>query len=438
MAKPACGQCVGRGLKCDGYQRQTTFINTTAGPVQKHPASVPEVPSSLAKSAYEEKYFGVFYEAYLPQSRQLPLHIMAYTGGGWTNALPQLSRTSPTVRKMLLAFGLTTAGYLWNKVDERKEGLKYYTSSLRGMAAAVAVPNSAADPIMLCLVARMYSLYEVIFGHDEQDEVSQARSWRKHIHGELALVTTQPPETYTSGYPHLFFVDGRYHLTTGAIVARKKTVLSSPEWKSIPWRSIPKTPKDILLDIFVEMPALLQDIDEMRANPFSHPTLQHELVHRCWHYESELSAWRTQAGIADPTYHLDVELAPPPALDLIAASHILCVYWSMCIIIYSTLHSLSEDETLLPKRANPRIYCRRIAEALSVLLHPQSGVYGMHLANFPAAVALVYLNGVEGGGAMSEEREIIVRVFEGSVTGKATGRFIESTQRAEPRPSGLI
>ncbi|KAK0732018.1 hypothetical protein B0H67DRAFT_92482 [Lasiosphaeris hirsuta] len=438
MAKPACGQCVDRGLKCDGYQRQAIFINTTARPVapQTRLVPAPEGSGSLARSAYEEKYFGAFFEAYLPQSRQLPLRIMSYTGGGWTNALPQLSRASPTVRNMLLAFGLTTAGHVCNRAEERREGLRYYTGSLRDMSAAVAAPNRVSDPMALCLVARLYSLYEVIFGHDEQDELSQARSWRKHIHGELALVTAQPPEAYTSGYPHLFFVDGRYHLTTGAIVARKKTALSSPEWKTIPWRCIPKTPKDLLLDTFVEMPGLLQDVDEMRADPPGHPTLRHELVRRCWRYESELSAWRARAGIADPAYRLELGVGSPPALDLVAASHILCVYWSMCIIVYSTLHSLSADKTTLPERANPRVYCRRIAEAVPVLLHPRSGAYGMHLANFPAAIALVYLNAADGGGVASEERGIILRAFERSVAGKTAGHFIASAQRAQPRPGG--
>jgi len=53
-----------------------------------------------------------------------------------------------------------------------------------------------------------------MYGHDDQNQPAQARNWQKHIHGELALVTSQPPGTYISGYPHQFYVDGRFHLVS--------------------------------------------------------------------------------------------------------------------------------------------------------------------------------------------------------------------------------
>lgn len=51
----------------------------------------------------------------------------------------------------------------------------------------------------------------MIHGYDEQNKWAQSCSWRNHIRGELALVTSQPPEAYILGYPHQFFVDGRFH-----------------------------------------------------------------------------------------------------------------------------------------------------------------------------------------------------------------------------------
>jgi len=180
---------VSKGLKCDGYERQTTFIHASSDgpppkkrqyrrhPRQEHEPSqetrvvhkssrVPLAPRPvndrcLAPSAYEETYFGVFWNAYLPGGRPITTQAMRYTGGGWTNILPQAARRWPSVRKILLAFGLATAGQVWDKRREAEEGLRYYVDSLRQMSGAIADPARGLNQGALCLVARLYSLYEV-------------------------------------------------------------------------------------------------------------------------------------------------------------------------------------------------------------------------------------------------------------------------------------
>ncbi|KEF51577.1 uncharacterized protein A1O9_12494 [Exophiala aquamarina CBS 119918] len=75
MKRPAHGQCQKFGLKCDGYERETVFINITAEPSSaddKHPleqASPQDLvlPDALTWSAFEEKYLGIFWGLYLPQ-----------------------------------------------------------------------------------------------------------------------------------------------------------------------------------------------------------------------------------------------------------------------------------------------------------------------------------------------------------------------------------
>lgn len=58
----------------------------------------------------------------------------------------------------------------------------------------------------------------MLFGQDMFDDSTQARNWRQHIFGELALVTSRSPEAYASGFLHQFFVDGRL------ILVRKSAV----------------------------------------------------------------------------------------------------------------------------------------------------------------------------------------------------------------------
>ncbi len=214
--------------------------------------------------------------------------------------------------------------------------------------------------------------------------------------------------------------------TTGAIHMRKRTILSEPRWKTIPWRDIPKTPKDLLIDILVEMPTLLEDLDLMKEckDQESWKVSQYKLSQRCWDFERKLLKWQVDVGVTDPTYSLDVDHTPF-SLDLVAASHIMCLYWSICIIVYGTLHIISDSHVNLSGHTDPRWYCRRIAEAVSVLLHPLSGVYGVHLTSFPVAQVLRYLNAADGP-IVSKEKNMILDVFRRSGHGKTVDIFVAS------------
>jgi hypothetical protein len=147
--------------------------------------------------------------------------------------------------------------------------------------------------------------------------------------------------------------------------------------------------------------------------------------------------WREGAGLADPEQPANAGPSPSPALNLIATAHILCLYWSIFIIIYSTLRAASPEQTAaLPAHTNPRLYCRRIAEVVSILLHPDAGAYGVHLANFPTAIALLCLNATtRDGDAEPEEKRMILETLGRSSNGRTAGRFVTSTQKQDWRPN---
>ncbi|KEF51576.1 uncharacterized protein A1O9_12493 [Exophiala aquamarina CBS 119918] len=71
---------------------------------------------------------------------------------------------------------------------------------------------------------------------------------------------------------------------------------------------IPKTPKDILIKIFVEIPTLLEGLDMTKESQEieSREILRRDLGQRSYAHEREVFKWRTRVGIADPTYMLEV------------------------------------------------------------------------------------------------------------------------------------
>ena len=144
-------------------------MNATSGRAEKYrlkrPASKAIVPpganaGDLARAALEERYLGAFWHLYLPEAREFQPRAMPYTNGGWTVALPKLYEASPRIRKIMLAVCLATAGQRTGREQDKEEGLKYYTSSLEGMAAALR-DGGKVDHATLLITARLFSLYEV-------------------------------------------------------------------------------------------------------------------------------------------------------------------------------------------------------------------------------------------------------------------------------------
>ncbi|KAK0643166.1 hypothetical protein B0T16DRAFT_178375 [Cercophora newfieldiana] len=79
--------------------------------------------------------------------------------------------------------------------------------------------------------------------------------------GELALITAKHPAAFAEGPSHEMFVESRFSCTIAATLSHRGTILRRPEWKTIPWSNKTKGPKDFLVDIFVELPYLLERFD---------------------------------------------------------------------------------------------------------------------------------------------------------------------------------
>ncbi|KAL4786083.1 hypothetical protein BJX76DRAFT_355495 [Aspergillus varians] len=54
---------------------------------------------------------------------------------------------------------------------------------------------------------------------------------------------------------HQLFVDDRVTTISSALVTSIRSILNEPNWRTIPWKAIPKDPKDLLSDIFAQFPS---------------------------------------------------------------------------------------------------------------------------------------------------------------------------------------
>ncbi|RNJ54870.1 hypothetical protein D7B24_009335 [Verticillium nonalfalfae] len=362
--RPVCGQCLKSRVECTGYERQRVFINAS-GPVAGQALSVSRASPpvydvslhpDLARSAYEVKYLDLFWRAYLPSGKAFTPYASGYSIGGWTAVSRDLFHTDSALRKALLAMCLGTLGREGGEPWMVREGLRSYTQALGEMTIGLRSPEKRSSDAFL-VASRLMGLYEL-------------------------------------------FVDSRMHLIIIAIKLRRRNFLSSPEWKTIPWTNAAKVPKDLLLDIFVDIPGLLEDLDALALcdDAASRPLLYARLVADCWRTDERLVSWFEEQS---PRAHLEAlkerEYKEPTPEDTAVAMS-MSLYWTACLLTYSTLILVLTsnptsplDITTLPERMNLNSYCAAIADILEIFFQPSSGIFSVQLVPLPLGIALSYL-----------------------------------------------
>lgn len=174
MKRPACGQCRQTGLKCEGYLRERIFVHVVYGSLPpSHPVSstmpcrlqthhetyLPPQMFSLVCSANEQRYTAIYWDSYLPSKKPLPIRLARYTTGGWTNALHHQIPKTPSMRRVLLALALSTAGREQGAKWMQNQGLECYIASLNEACSSMTTQGEAV--IAQCVTARLCALYEV-------------------------------------------------------------------------------------------------------------------------------------------------------------------------------------------------------------------------------------------------------------------------------------
>ncbi|KAK2811677.1 hypothetical protein FQN50_002023 [Emmonsiellopsis sp. PD_5] len=375
------------------------------------------LPPTLARTAYQDKYISLFWTAYTPGTQHISPPTLRNSLGSWTNAIHDLYLTDDVLRKALLAISLTTIGR--GRDGEKwmvEQGLELYTGALKDMSATLAVGGRGrvwgkgkADALLTA--SKIFSLYETI----------------------------------------------------SALLARKKTPLSSPEWKTIPWLHHPKSLRDKLLDILVDIPTIYEEVDILNALS-SRPTnvhrnsetqtkfnsLHHSLLTSCWALDSRLDEWYQgiplprEEGIptpntGHPTFPRDTNATGTAkeessefniTLDQLALTHVFALYWAVRILLCEVFADLlphgglDMDDQVVRARIDPRQHVRRLIGVIPIFLHPAVGVFRVHLSTFAIGVVARWFRRVErakgaggvgivmDGDDMRDERELFMSYLE--------------------------
>ncbi|BCR99699.1 Zn(II)2Cys6 transcription factor domain-containing protein [Aspergillus luchuensis] len=469
---PFCTQCVQARLVCEGYSRNySVWVNSTDGENRKYTKCTGRVQScrrgapeitlheSLARSTREVTYVGLYLAAFLPNGRLFTKEAAQISSAGWLRHLDKLCRSEKTLRFITLAHGLSMLATRDNDSQLKFKGIQAHSIALQEMRTALRDPQRASGDGILAAI-RLFRFYEILYGaesrgSDKENPTLQIKGYYAHTDGEMALFMNR-------GWQKDWSEAGMYLLVSGRIVSfilgvgrRKRSPFSDNNWMSAPWKYRTKSLLDGLTDILVQVPGLLEELDTIRASPIAERSLRgwENLLGECIRIEQMLLAWKETMGDKLQTFDYSQSGNPPkmPQVDRdFALLHMSCLYWSCCILLYTTIHMAANEAHQGPSftyfltipfsspgcpnyrnERNPTLHAHRIIYTIPLSHGPYAGGYGALCSTFPLGMALRYLAVAhlfphEGGdtqGVHKLSQELVSQPFMKAYTARFVGHL---------------
>ncbi|KAL2174082.1 uncharacterized protein P884DRAFT_250583 [Thermothelomyces heterothallicus CBS 202.75] len=406
LERPACSQCRKAGLQCEGYSAPRVFVISTperrrAGYSTRRDS--PSGPDADGCSTEEERRcLDLFWEAYFPAGQPIPSAASRSYVCAWTETARRFYRDDDSLRYALWANCLLTTGRRHGAAWMLREGSKAYGKALGDLRRSLqASPHRVRVDVPIATI-KLLAMFEVGMGAGEPKAEDAQQHWQRHYAGELALFVARTPVAHVDGELHDVFADERVDMVSfvaerdglDQVLRRERLVLSTPEWKTIPWRAIPKDYKDILVDALVDIPGLVEDFDKMRlcAEEPRRSHLRLDLVRKCRILDRQLQTWvglLTRLG-AKVGEHSCLDPTGKDLVTHVAQVHGMSLYWAASLVLYTILRLVSGPRARLPEHADPPEHARNLVAAVAILLEPGSRLYGRQNAALPLEIAWQY------------------------------------------------
>ncbi|OAP63364.1 hypothetical protein AYL99_02591 [Fonsecaea erecta] len=369
------------------------------------PTSLVLLEQSLGRPAVETKYLEFYWTALLPNGQPFPPRAARYSTTSWTGVVQDLC----------------LLGQVSGQQQITMLGWRLYGRSLQALAKSISANGHERNDGLLAASALLAG-YELIQTGEGRRSWLPGPTWLRQTAGERAIILARPPESYVEGNNHLLFVDSRLHLVYADIHRRKRSIFSSSAWKSIPWSLHPKSPRDKLLDILIEVPGLLEDLESLLGclsdDVERQMVLRQQLEEKCWAYHSQLQTWSATSGLSTVAFVEDKitnrnQDSSEPSSEHFAMAHLGMLYWATCNIVHHVLwYVAGKGRADLPGLIDARLYCRKIVLLMPFLQRPGMGAFFLNIAGFPAAVAVSFLARQDPPGQVSEERRLLENAFQ--------------------------
>lgn len=414
--RPVCGQCSSSGYLCGGYQRELSFIIHPASKSAakayflRQSTQAPNSPfvSSLNRGSVDIQCRSLFWDLYLPHGIAEVHDDMldrCKHPPNWTCVIPELSLTEPCLDLAFSALSISRVGRSNNDMRLVKESTRLYGRALKDLQKVLYDSSRMHSPEVLAACS-VLGLYEIFEGGDA---MNRSVGWVSHAAGAARLIEVRGPHDHVERQSHQLFLGARLPILFSAILRRKKTFLARQEWLSIPWQSMPcKTPHDVMVDIAVDLPGLLEKFDLLRSSsaPQTHTDLQ-DLLESCNELQENLTLWEhNKKSFARPFLvthkHGKGDLYPFDQ-DMSWGNHIFfnasLVYWAVQLVVSMTITQIEvllaslgfPSRTLYPSTTSNQQHAHQhatcIAQSIPYALMSDMGALGINHIAFPLCLA---------------------------------------------------
>ncbi|KAJ9616958.1 hypothetical protein H2200_000678 [Cladophialophora chaetospira] len=381
---------------------------------------------SIERTALQAQCLDNFWTSLLPNGLHFPSQAARYSTAGWTGVVQELDQQDSLVRLALRANALGALAKQSGQQSLTVEGWRVYGKCLQMLARSMPAKCNEKSNELLA-TSTLLAEYELLEGARNQYATSASGDrWFRHTSGEEAIILSTGPEHYVKGHAHRLFIDTRLHLAPKIyphVRNRTRSPFSTYEWKTVPWTLHPKDPKNELLDILIEIPAVLEDLEELLHCPEDDTdrqiSLHESLEERCWILDSQLQQWSVTSG--SPTISFVESLiskeygdaSTPSSLEF-AMAHLGLLYWTTCLLLYQNLCRLSTcTPTELPESVEPRQYVRKMLRLMPYFHRRDMGEFIINITTFPAINIARFLDRNDPPDNPSEERRMLLKAFRG-------------------------
>jgi hypothetical protein len=365
--------------------------------------------AKLSKEASESALFGSFLDLYTPEHSGTTRHNPSTRH--WAENVLTLSNSSNTLRNALRAVSLSClASRDGNKLLSH-QGAEAYGQSLLQLNTTLRDHETAAKSESVLSASLLLAFYEQFCCFNFRNPSTKAMSWIAHTEGITGILQMRGPEAHTSADAlHLLRISRPSQLQY-ALAFHKTSPFASEQWCTIPWRSLPKTEKDLLYDILFQIPGGLEKADMARSQNLKR--LYIVAIAELLDIHSQLQLWfgDLTASLRARMPNIEIANEPSPlAADAymthgVDIAEAVMMFWAGSIIVLSILHDFTgrfglEDEdvqhltlsTILDApSSDPRLYTSAIISTVKQFIRSSNGIASIQSVIIPVGTAIHYL-----------------------------------------------